>query len=342
MTCNHASLGSHPASLLTLAIVLLGGLSFTGLLLTNVRWSVGLLFGTIAISRAPATIVALVRESRSKGVFTKTLVAAVALNILAPLKQLFEASVLGCSTALGLQYLARWSRRPELLVTGGLVAILLTWGVASAWEISPLLACVIIGLAQTNLISDRTQVVDRVFSDFEPAILAVFFTLAGMELTFSHIERVGMIAAAFFVLRFSGKLAAGWLAMRLAGATDKLRCYLGVALIPQAGVAIGLLLLLEQDAVLQQNAHGTLQVFGAVILSAKDLRMVFLWRSRPSSSSRNAMAGHGHVLSASIASARARKCVKSVDERESRTQLRQAAEAANHRATPSTIANLPS
>ena len=59
-------------------------LIFCGLVFVpDMSWSGALLFGTLAISTAPATIVALVKEARAKGVFVKTLIAAVAFNNMA-------------------------------------------------------------------------------------------------------------------------------------------------------------------------------------------------------------------------------------------------------------------
>jgi mannitol/fructose-specific phosphotransferase system IIA component (Ntr-type) len=106
-----------------------------------------------------------------------------------------------------------------------------------------------------------------VFSDFEPAILAVFFTLAGMELSFEHILEVGLIAAIVFSFRIAGKLLAANWAMRLAGATAKVRRNLGMALVPQAGVAVGLVVLLQEDPEFSQNASGLVSLFVAVVLT---------------------------------------------------------------------------
>jgi PTS system fructose-specific IIC component len=50
------------------------------LLVPNMEWEPAALLAAMAVSTAPATIVALVKETRSRGVFVKTLVAAVALN----------------------------------------------------------------------------------------------------------------------------------------------------------------------------------------------------------------------------------------------------------------------
>jgi fructose PTS system EIIBC or EIIC component len=282
--------------LVLLESLVIPGLVLLGLLLFRVRWSEGLMFGAIAVSTAPATVVAIVRETRSKGVFTKTLIAAVALNnmscivlfelarvaahidlgkeertpldlILTPLSHLTLALLLGCTSAIAIQQLMRWVRRTELLATAGLVAIVFTWGMASALHISPLLACLFIGLAQTNLTRERGEIIDRLFSNFEPAILTIFFTLAGMGLALDHAEQVGTIALTFFGCRVAGKLIASWGAMRFARAPGKIRRNLGLALLPQAGVAVGLVLILEQDAVLSTSSAESVHLFTTVVLA---------------------------------------------------------------------------
>jgi PTS system fructose-specific IIC component len=262
----------------------------------DIDWSMALLFGALAISTAPATIIAIVKQDRAKGVFVKTLIAAVALNNLAciflfelarliahasmgtsnleftvvfggSLLQLAQAAGTGAIAAVVMALVTRLVRRPELVATAGFIAILLTVGLANYLGYSPLLACLFLGLTQTNVTHDRDQVVDTIFANFEPAILAVFFTLGGMELSLDHAGHVGLVAAAFFAARLAGKLAAGNVAMRLAGATAKLRKNLGMALTPQAGVAVGLVILLEDDPILQQSAGGMLEIFVAVVLT---------------------------------------------------------------------------
>ncbi len=66
--------------LLILEATITPALVFCGVLLFGTDWYMGLLLAALAISTAPATILAIVKETRSKGVFVKTLVAAVALN----------------------------------------------------------------------------------------------------------------------------------------------------------------------------------------------------------------------------------------------------------------------
>ena len=151
----------------------------------------------VSIATAPATTVALVRETRSKGVFVKTLIAAVALNntacivvfevcreiissdFLARSQQSWNAQglllqlvgplVLGALAAIALDRVTRIALGPERLSTAAVAALVLTSGLAGALDFSPMLACLALGAVQTNITRSRTHLVDSVFSNFEPA-----------------------------------------------------------------------------------------------------------------------------------------------------------------------------
>jgi len=256
-----------------------------------------ILLGTIGVATAPATVVALVKETRSKGVLVNTLIAGVGLNNLACIFlfevvrsvlrssvggsaevdlavftsagiQIGEAAAAGALTAVGMLLIARFVKRAEIITTAGFVAILLCVGLANHFGFSSMLACLFLGLAQANVTHSRDEVVDSFFHSFEPAILAAFFTLAGMELTLEHAAAAGVTAAIFFVARLFAKLLAGSIAMRLAGATHRIRDRLGLAMIPQAGVAVGLVVLLEEDPILHGAAADTVEMIVAVVLTA--------------------------------------------------------------------------
>lgn len=245
--------------------------------LEGVTNEMSLLLAAMAVSTAPATIVALVQEARARGVFVKTLVAAVALNniacivlfeaaraagrltlesgspptkldlLYAPLTQLGGAALLGFAIGALLIALTRKIVHPDRLATHSMVSILLAAGLGDYVGISPLLTCLFLGVALANLTPERDELGHGVFANFESAIFAVFFTLAGLELNFGHALSAGEIALVVLVARFVGKVSSGWIAMRLAGATDRVRRNLGIALVPQAGVAVGLVLALQED-----------------------------------------------------------------------------------------------
>ena len=270
------------------------------ILLAGVDFTLAALLGALAISTAPATIVALVRETRSRGVFVKTLLAAVAINnmtcivlfevarsvaqlgmgsdtgsatqlenqlagaFLEAAAPLLLAVVIGAGAAVLANLFTLRVRRPDRLATISVILILLTFGLASYSGLSPLLSCMFLGIVLTNLNPERDRLVDAVFVNFEPTIMCIFFTLAGMHLSFEHAAHAGMLALILVAFRILGKLVSANLAMRLAGATERVRRGLGMALIPQAGVAVGLVILIQDDLAFAAIR----ELFVAVVLTA--------------------------------------------------------------------------
>ena len=149
---------------------------------------IAMLCAAAAVSTGPATIVALVKETRSKGVFVKTLIAAVALNNMAcivlfevaralarsgpeegltlgaglgaPAVQLLMAAGIGGAVGVVMDVVSRFVVRSDRLATAAVVALVLTSGLADFLLVSPLLACLFLGLVQTNLTRTRDRLVD--------------------------------------------------------------------------------------------------------------------------------------------------------------------------------------
>jgi mannitol/fructose-specific phosphotransferase system IIA component (Ntr-type) len=170
--------------------------------------------------------------------------------ISAPLAELAASVFLGGLAGLALRLATLRVVRPERLTTASVIALLATVGLADFLGVSALLACMFLGITLANVAPEKEGVGHVVFADFESAIYAVFFVLAGMELELRYLLSTGFLAMLLVVARLLGKLISARVAMRLAGATDRVRRYLGLALIPQAGVAVGLILLVQEDPVL--------------------------------------------------------------------------------------------
>ncbi len=271
-----------------------------GLLALGAPWSVAALLAALAVSTAPATVVALVREVHARGVFVKTLIAAVALDniacillfevarssalatidaesgrsfldaLIAPTRQLALSALLGWGIGWLTTRVTRDVVRSDRLASASLVAILLAAGLADHWNVSPLLACLFLGTAFANLTPDRDEIGHRVFDDFQSAVFAIFFTLAGMQLHLDKLVEGGGIALALFSLRVAGKYVASRAAMRLAGATDRVERWLGLALVPQAGVAVGLLLLVGDDPELR-GVYELLLAVGLAVVTLNEI-----------------------------------------------------------------------
>ncbi|APZ96976.1 cation:proton antiporter [Fuerstiella marisgermanici] len=267
------------------------------MLFTDITSTAALLLATVAISTAPATVLAIVKETASKGAFVTTLVAAVALNNLACII-LFElartaalasqrAAVLTPDIAaradmshpfisvafslllgftIGVLLILATMRivRTDRLSVMSLIAILLTTGLTEELGLSVLLACLCMGVTLANLTPDKEEIGHRVFESFETAIFAVFFTVAGMELNFQSLAIGGLLAVIAFCGRLAGKVTAGYLSMRISGATQRFRRWIGLSLTPQAGLAVGLMLLVTDDAAFDEELRS---LFLTVVLA---------------------------------------------------------------------------
>ena len=114
-------------------------------------------------------------------------------------------------------------------------------GLALYLGVSFLLAAMVMGAAVANLATHH----DRPFHAIEgiewPFII-LFFVLAGASLELETLLQLGTIGSAYVILRIIGRLLGGWLGGTLARAPSSLRRGMGGALMPQAGVAVGMAL----------------------------------------------------------------------------------------------------
>ncbi len=234
----------------------------------HTSWAFSLVAGAIATATAPASTIMTIRQYHAKGEFVDILLQVVAMDDVVALLAFSVASSaahaaldgtvslsdiltpvfsngLGILMGLGcgafLKKLLEPGRSKDNRLILPVATLLGLAGLCSALDISPLLACMAFGGAFINLTSDKKLF--HQIDHFTPPILSCFFILSGMRLDVSALQTAGIIGAAYFVVRIIGKYAGAWLGCRICGMDAKVRNYLGVALIPQAGVSIGLAVL---------------------------------------------------------------------------------------------------
>jgi len=108
-------------------------------------------------------------------------------------------------------------------------------------SVSPLLSCMFFSAFYINLTEDKYLF--HQMDNFTPPIMLIFFSLSGMSLQLDILLKVGIIGVAYFFIRIIGKYAGAYLGCLITKQPKKIRNNLGLALIPQAGVAIGLAVL---------------------------------------------------------------------------------------------------
>lgn len=226
-----------------------------------------LLLAALATATAPAATIAVIREYRAKGTFTNTLLAVVALddagclivyslaaafaNVLTngsgisiltfwePIQEILGSLVLGAICGVILCQGLRYLRNDGEILTFGLAMAILTSGLATTWNLSSLLATMTLGMVATNL-SNESHHLFSLIQRIEPPIYVAFFVLPGMYLQLEVLPSIGVLGMGYVIARILGKMGGAYLGASVTKAPDAIRKYLGLALIPQAGVAIGL------------------------------------------------------------------------------------------------------
>ena len=111
--------------------------------------------------------------------------------------------------------------------------------------VSSLLMCMALGAAFCNLSKNSADVYRQVDA-FTPPLFMMFFVLSGADLQLSVLPTIGVVGVVYVVLRVVGKWLGAWMGAKIMHASPAITKYLGPALLPQAGVAIGLSFLAQQ------------------------------------------------------------------------------------------------
>jgi len=259
----------------------------------GLSWPAAFVLGCVSAATAPATTIAIVREARAKGPFVKTLLSVVALdNIVCIVLFAFASTLLADYYAAGERFPdflwpvlhTAWQLGGSLALGTGLAAacdrlcrsahahqfsiffvtLLLADGVSEALDLSPLLTGLIVGIYLGNG-SPETERTTRNLEPIEPLLYVSFFTIAGASLHFDQLVDAGVLCAVYLVARFGGKILGATLGGRLATRSSRIWSNVGLGLVPQAGVAIGLVVLLEGDTAIPAEVSG---LIGALVLGA--------------------------------------------------------------------------
>lgn len=242
--------------------------------------------GAISCATAPAAIIAVINGYRAKGPLTTTLLAVVALDdaiaVIAfaialgicqplvigtagislyqvlgvPFLHIAAAVVIGVLFGFALIYIAKLVRTRELLLAVVFGMIMLCIGVTNLLGISAILANMVAGFVVVN--KARENGMFSVVEGIEDVIFAMFFVLAGLHFDLGVIQTAGILALLIVLGRFSGKYLGARAGATISHAGGTVKKYLGLALLPKAGVTIGLALL----------AKSAFPAFGAIMMNA--------------------------------------------------------------------------
>jgi Kef-type K+ transport system membrane component KefB len=262
-------------ALLTAVVVALAVFAFSG------DVALSLTLGAIATATAPAATLMVVRQYKAKGPVVDTLLPVVAFDdavglivfsvllsiskvvatnssltaeaiLLAPLVEIFLSlaigAALGALLALVMRFFKSRANRLTLMITTVFLGVGLTklFAFIDWYSLSSLLLCMMIGAVFANMRSDSNLVVEGV-DRWTPPLFMFFFILSGAELDVRVIVTVGLIGVVYIVARSVGKYFGAYLGALSTKSDKNIRHYLGFALLPQAGVAIGMAKVVSEE-----------------------------------------------------------------------------------------------
>jgi Kef-type K+ transport system membrane component KefB len=171
------------------------------------------------------------------------------LNSMAPLLtgawELGGALLIGIALGIPMAYLTGRIRPGEPTLVEALGVAFLCGGVALWLDVSFLLASMVLGVVVANLARHHTHPFHAI-RDIEWPFMILFFVLAGASLNIESLSQIGLIGLAYLVFRIIGRLLGGWIGGAISHAESSLRRWMGTALMPQAGVALGMALIATQ------------------------------------------------------------------------------------------------
>ena len=231
-------------------------------------WKFSLLIGAIASATAPASTLMTIKQYKAEGNFVEILLQVVALDniiclfvfsfastivsttdsvrtidIIKPILYNISMIVIGVALALLLKTIFKNRSKDSRLILV-ITALLILCGICAWFNVSPLLSCMIFATVYVNITDDNYLF--HQIDNFTPPIMLLFFVLSGMNLDLKSLKTVGVIGLTYFGVRLVGKYLGSFIGSTVVKEKKNVRNNLGLALIPQASVAIGLSVLAQR------------------------------------------------------------------------------------------------
>lgn len=259
---------------------------FFALILFKQSVAVALLLSSIACATAPAPLMMIIKRYKAKGKLTDTVLPVVGLDdgvgiiifginlavakalienggeninifkiILTPLKELGLSILLGVVIGLIVGVLSNKviknfakHDKNDTYLSLAIICVFLSVTAAHYFNLSPILVPMVIGMTVTNMIDKETfKTQTRVIDKFTPPLMIAFFTLAGAELDFKILINAGLVGIIYIVGRIIGKYVGSYIGCLLGKSDKTIRNHIGLTLLPQGGVAIGMVITVANE-----------------------------------------------------------------------------------------------
>ncbi len=252
-----------------------------------------LVIASMSAATAPAATLLVMRQYRANGPLTRTILPVVALDdvfgimafgialsiaklTLSPetvtIGAIFLTPTLEIGGSLGLGVLLGLllilavkfgSNRDEHQVLA-LAFIVACTVLAKWWGLSPLLVNIVVGTMVANFVPASKRVFTSV-NDLATPLFVIFFTMAGASLDLAVFKTIGFIGIAYVIARAAGKMLGTWFGAVVTKSEPVVRKYMGLAMLPQGGISIGLSVIVGLELPTYAKTITTIIMFSVLI-----------------------------------------------------------------------------
>ncbi|MCF2135884.1 MAG: cation:proton antiporter [Candidatus Thorarchaeota archaeon] len=285
-------------SILTFVVV-----SFlTNLVLHNIL--IAIVFGALASATDPASTVMVIWEKNTKGNLTETLMFVLALDdvvaillanisisfvaltysgattfieaILSTLLNLGVSSIFGAVFGAVLVFSIDRERERRDLLEFELGLIILLIGCMIWLHLSAILACMVFGFVVGNYVNKQKEPICYTLKIVMSPVVMLFFVIVGGSINFSQAFNITVLVLAFLYVggRSIAKYVGAYTGARLTKAPELTSKYLGYCLMSQAGIAVGLSLVVENSFGAGGAAEAGLLILNVVIMTTMILQII--------------------------------------------------------------------
>lgn len=239
-----------------------------GLIWVGVPTAIAILLGCIASATDPAAVLDVTIETDEKNPFKDLLLSIVALDdiwalvlfaigmalvtsfhghaedassLLMATREIGGAVILGTSLGLPAAYLTGRVKPGQPILTEALGIVFVCGGLALWFDVSFLIASMVLGAVIANIAKHHEYPFHSI-EGVEWSFMLVFFVMAGASLELGAMREIGLIGLIYILCRSMGKIIGARIGGQLSKADTATKNWMGVALLPQAGVAIGMAL----------------------------------------------------------------------------------------------------
>ncbi len=236
-----------------------------------------IILGAIATATAPAATLMVVRQYKAKGPVTNMLLPVVALDdaiglvifalsfgiakamvsgtvsvismVVNPIIEVVASLGLGAAVGVLFSFTERLfksnSKRLCLIVTFVFISIALSMMDFHIGEVeiafSSLLVCMMLGTVFCNMCKESEEMMDKT-NKWTAPLFVLFFVISGAELELKVFTEIAIvvIGIVYIIFRSAGKISGAYLSAKVSNCEPNIRKYLGITLLPQAGVALGM------------------------------------------------------------------------------------------------------